>query len=256
MNNDKSMDAIQLPAFPTGQPLNISRTDLMINICSSLSSFGKELAKTTQQIDWSKAFAPSLSHINEMSQFLVKDIDCSAILRQFADRLQAMNLQETLDLTKVINQSFSHCLSNPIDISSLYNHKVIDSAAVGAVINSCVSTLKTVEPFMPEKVTSEIQKSVVAPSEKKKTISIDTLLNIIGIVLTVLFFVYEQVSSSLDQQKTAKQIDVLCESNQQLVDEIGELSRTIQQLSDQICKLSDHLDSSDEILLNSQDIEQ
>ena len=105
---------------------------------------------------------------------------------------------------------------------------------------------------MPDEVNQEIQENVITPA-KKNQLSIDTLLSIIAIVLTVLIFAFEQVSDCISKQENEKDLDALCQSNQQLASDIEELSGTIQQLTDEVSELNNCLDSFREVALNEDD---
>ena len=184
----------------------------------------------------------SLDYASQMSQYISQSIDTTVLARQITDIVRRQNFQLAADdLVKAMDISFPEHLfhvSSPFPSSE--------------VIDRCVAALEKATPYMPDDVNREIQDTVIAPA-KKKQLSVDTLLSILALVLTILIFVFEQVTGHIAQLEDEKALDALCESNQQLAGEIDELSRTIQQLTDEVGELSNCVNRLSEVTLDEKE---
>lgn len=243
LDKDKIIASGELvSAFLSAQSLQTSQLELTQRACDALSRFGKGLEKISPyQPEYLRSVSFALDDTSKIFQHISQSLNATALVRHIADIISQQNFQITADLTKAINISFSECLSS---IDTLFQS---DES-----IGRCISALEKATPYMPDDVNQEIKETVIEPA-KKKQLSIDTLISIIALVLTILFFVFEQAAGYVSQQESNAESDALCKSNQQLSDEIDELSRVIQQLTDEVSELRHHLDSSGEISLDDDD---
>lgn len=247
MSNAESMDFVDfyklLSAYLKLQPSLEDQFERIQQAYRSVLSNEKYFEKLFQhQNEWQHSIASYLDNSEKISQYVSQAIDTSALINQIAEIVRKQNLQLSSELVRNITFS-SFEQSSSADTLSESSDEVIDR---------CVSTLEKATTYMPDDVSREIQDTVIAPAKKKK-LPTDTLLNVIAIVLTILIFVFEQATGWISQQQNKKDLDALCESNQQLSGEIDELGRTIQQLTDEVGELSERLDSSREGSLNEND---
>ena len=173
-----------------------------------------------------------------MGQSILQPLDTAAFSPLFANIVRKQNLREISNLTKAISSSFFEGtihIGTPVECA-----KKIDGS---------VSALEQGVPYIPDEVNQRIEEAVIKPVQKEQ-LSIDTLLSIIGIILTILIFAFEQVSDAIAQHEEEKDLTSLRQSNQQLSEEIDDLGRTIQQLTDELSKLSGCLDNSRDFSLD------
>lgn len=243
MDNDKAIKSRELVlAYLSTKSFCTDQQELIQRALDSMSLFGNSLDNITRyQTEWLRSISSSIDHASKMSQQLSQYIDMSAIARQTADIIHRQNFQVTADLVKEISISLPERF---ITFGNLFPSDEVKQR--------CIATLEKATPYMPDEVNQEIQENVITPA-KKNQLSIDTLLSIIAIVLTVLIFAFEQVSDCISKQENEKDLDALCQSNQQLASDIEELSRTIQQLTDEVSELNNCLDSFREVALNEDD---
>ena len=240
MINDISTDfSERISSCLKMQPAFADHFERMQQACRTLLSSEKYFEILSQhQAEWQHSIVLSFDSSTKISQYISQTIDTSALINHIAEVVRNQNLQLSSELAKSMDLSLFK--------DTFHTDTFSDS---DEVIDRCVATLEKATPYMPEDVSREIQDTVIAPA-KRKQLSIDTLLNIIALVLTILIFVFEQATDWMSQQENQKQLDTLCETNQQLSGEIDELGRTIQQLTDEVSELSERLDSSRDSSLN------
>lgn len=122
-------------------------------------------------------------------------------------------------------------------------------------LGQCTAVLKSVAPYMPENLNGKIKEDIVSPIRKKEKISVDTALSIISLVLTILFFLYDQMTSQMLNQKEEKQTEALTQATQQLTDEVGYLEQAIRLLADEVGQLCDQLNSTAELGPDTQNVD-
>lgn len=240
MQTEEALDFQKfVSAYQAAQFLDASQLALIRRAYSAFSFFGKDLDKIWQeQAEYFRSVSFSLPYsTSKIKQYISEAFDTAALVHQIADIVREQNLCKISNLTKVINDSFSESLTH------------IGPPSYDEEVNRFVSALEQAAPYIPENVNQEIKEAVIKPA-KKKQLSIDTLISIVGIVLTILIFVFEQASDYIAQHEEEKDLNSLRQSNQQLSEEIDDLGRTIQQLTDEVSKLSGCLDNSRDFSLD------
>lgn len=243
MANDESRDFYELlSAFLNSQSSLMDQFEHIQKAYRTVLPDEKYFEKLRQyQIEWQHSISLSLNNSEKIKQYISQAFDTTALTNQIADIVRKQNLELSFELAKKIDLSLFE-QAFPAGTLSESNE----------VIDRCVATLEKATPYMPDDVNREIQDTVIDPA-KKNQLSIDTLLSIISIVLTILIFVFEQATGWISQQENKKDLVTLCESNQQLSGEIDELGRTIQQLTNEVSELNERLDSFREGSLNEDD---
>ena len=234
-----------IETFRSLQAQNQDYAALLQQACSAFSSFSSDLAKVSLlPTECLQILEHSTSRMTDACLQAFQNTDYSRLLSQCADAICRFSVPQSVELVQVVSASFQN-LSN--DGLLAYANKELTQ--------SCLSALEHIKVRVPEDTREEIQEKVIEPAKKEKHISVDTLLNIVSIVLTILFFLYEQVVNQGYQQSEDLQVAELHESVQQRTDEISELSSVIQQLTNEVGELSDQSQCTAETALDAPDMD-
>ena len=201
--------------------------------CDACFSFGDKLSKISLfPMEQLQIVSCASDYMANYFQSSLPAFDFSFLLDRISETIRQFNLTSSVEMTNIINEVFR----------DLPSHKAASDARE-KLLDSYLSAL--------EDTREEIQSKVIEPAKKEKHISIDTLINIASIILTILIFLFEQLSSYTAQQESERQIAALSERNQQLMDELSELGGIIQHLTNEVGELSDQLQSATETSLES-----
>lgn len=223
-----------IDAFKSVQKTNVDCLESVRKACSLWSSIGKEFAEVSlPPIDQLQALSRSAGLMSDICSKAFENVDYTLLLNQCADAIHQFSFSQSLELVNIANSVLRNLPSFKVPT---YNEEKL--------LGSCLTALEKIKPYVSEEAQKEIQGNVIGPAKKSSSISIDTVLSIASIVLTILIFLFEQLSGYAAQQASEKQIAALSESNQQLTDELGKLGGIIQQLTNEVSELSDQLDRS------------
>ena len=209
--------------------------------CDACFSFGDKLSKISLfPMEQLQIVSCASDYMANYFQSSLPAFDFSFLLDRISETIRQFNLTSSVEMTNIINEVFR----------DLPSHKAASDARE-KLLDSYLSALELFKFYVPEDTREEIQSKVIEPAKKEKHISIDTLINIASIILTILIFLFEQLSSYTAQQESERQIAALSERNQQLMDELSELGGIIQHLTNEVGELSDQLQSATETSLES-----
>lgn len=230
-----------IEAFRSLQARNQDYTALLQQACSAFSSFGCDLAKVSlPPADCLQILGHSTNRMTDACLQAFQNTDYSSLLSRCADTIRRFSIPQSVELSQIISASLQNI---PNDRFLAYANQELTQ--------SYLSALEHIKVCVPEDTREEIQEKVIEPAKKEKCISIDTLLSIISIVLTILIFLYEQTVNQDYQRSEDLQVAELHESVQQLTDEISELSGVIQQLTNEVGELSDQSQCTAETALDA-----
>ena len=230
-----------IDAFQSIQEMNQERMQRIQQACDACFSFGDKLSKISlfpmEQLQIVSCASDCMANYFQSS---LPSFDFSFVLDRISETIHQFNLARSVEMTNFVNEV----------LRNLPSYKAASDARE-ELLDSYLSALERFKFYVPVDTREEIQEKIIEPAKKEKHVSIDTLLSIASIILTILIFLYEQTVSQGYQRSEDIQVAELHESVQQLTDEISELSGIIQQLNNEVGKLSDQSQCTAESALDA-----